>query len=84
MRKIPGVWGQSPQENNPFPPTNSGEDPKIEEDCFLVDLLFDGRLLTVQATFAPGDEILVGTHLLAAYRLEVVFPKRTVSLERVV
>lgn len=56
----------------------------IEEDSFLVDFPFDGRILLAEATFAGHDEILIGTHLLRDYRLEMDFPAQTVRLERVI
>src|SRR5690349_20767061 len=37
------------------------------EDVFLVDYPFDGRVVAAEATFAAGDEILVGTHLIREY-----------------
>jgi predicted aspartyl protease len=54
----------------------------VAEENFEVDFPFDGQTLTVEATFAPGDEILVGTGLLRRYRLEINFPERHVKLER--
>jgi clan AA aspartic protease len=55
---------------------------RIEEDVFLVDFPFDGRTFRVQATFADGDEILIGTGMLRDYRLRVDFPARTVVIEK--
>ncbi len=57
-------------------------DQRIEEDLYLVDFPFDGRIVRVQATFVTGDEILIGTEMLGDYRLEIDFPAQTVSLER--
>jgi len=34
------------------------------------------------ATFVNGPEILIGTNLLRAYRLEIKFASQTVGLER--
>ena len=56
----------------------------VEEDCYLADFVFDDRKLTVQATFSPGNEILIGTNLLSAYRLEIDFHQRALLLKRVV
>lgn len=56
----------------------------IDEDTYLVDFPFDGRTILAEATFVPGAEILIGTHLLRSYRLEIEFPAGTVSLERVI
>jgi predicted aspartyl protease len=55
----------------------------IEEDQYLVDFPFDGQTVRAEATFTPGGEILIGTHLLREYRLEINFVERTVVLERV-
>ncbi|MCS6859572.1 MAG: hypothetical protein NZT92_04535 [Abditibacteriales bacterium] len=55
----------------------------IVEDRYLVDFPFDGQTVVAVATFVPGDEILIGTNLLRAYRLEINFVARTVLLERV-
>ena len=56
----------------------------IMEDFYEVDFPFDGQTVVAEATFAPGGEILVGTHLLRAYRLEVHFPNQTVQLDRAI
>jgi clan AA aspartic protease len=55
---------------------------RIEEDIFLVDFPFDGRILRAQATFVDGDSILIGTGLLRDYRLQVDFPAGTVAIEK--
>lgn len=52
-----------------------------EEDLYLVDFPFDGQLVHAEATFVPGQDLLIGTHLLRSYRLEIHFPARTVLLE---
>jgi hypothetical protein len=49
----------------------------------VVDFPFDEETLLAEATFVPGPEILLGTHLLRLYRLEIDFLARTVRLERV-
>jgi hypothetical protein len=55
----------------------------VFEDYYRVDFPFDGRTVLAEATFVPGNEILVGTQLLQQYRLEINFPVRTVLIERV-
>ncbi|MBI3909585.1 MAG: hypothetical protein HY320_01465, partial [Armatimonadetes bacterium] len=55
----------------------------VEEDHYLVEFPFDGRIVKVVATFTPGDEILIGTRLLRHYRLEIDCVARTVALARV-
>lgn len=54
----------------------------VDEKYHLVSIPFDGRSPLVEATFVEGEECLVGTELLAAHRLEIDFPARTVRLER--
>ena len=49
----------------------------------MTDLPFDGQSVEAAVTFVPGPEILIGTHLLREYRLEIHFVNRTVHLERV-
>ncbi len=53
---------------------------RIEEDIFLVDFPFDGRIVRAQATFVDGDEILFGTQMLGDYQLRIDFPARTVAI----
>jgi predicted aspartyl protease len=55
---------------------------RIDEDAFHVDFPFDGQIVLAEATFVPGRQILIGTRLLKAYRLEIDFPKRTLRLDR--
>ena len=55
----------------------------IEEDTYVVDFPFDGRSDLAETTFTDQAEILIGTHLLRDYRLEMDFPAQTVRLERV-
>jgi len=56
---------------------------QIEQDVYLVNVPFDGRTVIAEATFVPGDELLIGTQLLQQYRLEIHFPDQTVRLEKV-
>ena len=53
------------------------------EDNYSVAFPFDGRIIAAEATFVPSDEILIGTHLIREYRLEINFPTKTVVLERI-
>jgi len=55
----------------------------ILEEAYTVDFPFDGETVEAEATFVAGGEILLGTHLLREYHLDVNFPARTVLLERV-
>jgi predicted aspartyl protease len=55
----------------------------IEEDVYLVAFPFDDRTVQAEATFVPGSQILIGTHLLREYRLQINFVSKTVQLERV-
>jgi predicted aspartyl protease len=54
----------------------------IEEDAYLVDFPFDGRVLQAVATFASGSQLLIGTNLLREYRLEIRFVSRFLQLSR--
>jgi predicted aspartyl protease len=53
----------------------------IEEDVYLIDFPFDGKQVRAQATFVSGTEILVGTRILADYRLVIDFPARTLAID---
>jgi predicted aspartyl protease len=55
----------------------------VREDLFAIEFPFDSQMLSVEASFAPIEEILIGTSLIQDYRLEVNFVARTVVLERV-
>ena len=55
----------------------------LVETVYLVEFPFDGEVIRARATFAPDSQILLGTHLLRDYRLQVNFVTRTVELERV-
>jgi len=54
----------------------------VEEDVYLVDFPFDGRVVQAEATFISGSRILLGTRLLREYSLQINFVSRTVQLER--
>lgn len=56
---------------------------KIEEDAFSVEFLFDGHFIESEVTFVDSDTLLIGTAILANHHLEIDFPAKTVSLERV-
>ena len=58
-------------------------DQAVVEDTFLVNFPFDGEPVLAEATFTSASEILIGTGLLRRYRLEIHFPNRTVTLERI-
>jgi predicted aspartyl protease len=53
----------------------------VEEDSYLVDFPFDGRIELAEATFAPGEELLIGTHLLRRHVLTIDFPAQTLRLD---
>ena len=55
----------------------------IEEAVYLVDFPFDGKVFHAEATFVVEHQILIGTHLLQEYRLQVNFVLQIVELERV-
>jgi predicted aspartyl protease len=54
----------------------------IDEEYYRVDFPFDGATAPAIASFVDGTEILIGTRLLQAYRLEVDFPRGTVLIQR--
>lgn len=56
----------------------------IVEELYRVNFLFDGKMIPAEATFVVNSDILVGTHLLQEYRLEIDFVRRTVVLEKAV
>ena len=55
---------------------------RIREDSYQVTVPFDGELVKASATFAPTDEVLIGTRLLRRHRLEISFFGKTVLLTR--
>ena len=55
----------------------------ITEELYRVNFLFDGKVILAEATFVVDSDILVGTHLIQEYRLQIDFVNRTVVLERV-
>ncbi len=54
----------------------------VEEDCYLVDFPFDGRVMQATVTFVTGGEVLIGTRFLRDYRLEIDFVAQELILER--
>lgn len=56
----------------------------VGEDSYFIELPFDGETMEVAGTFAPIEEILIGTRLLRDYRLEIHFVEKSVLLERAV
>lgn len=55
----------------------------VSEDCYTVQFLFDGRVVSTDATFVQDTFILVGTKLLRDHRLDINFKACTVLLDRV-
>lgn len=54
----------------------------IEEDAFSVNFPFDGEIHQAIATFVAESQILIGTHLLREFYLQIRFVSREVRLER--
>ncbi len=54
----------------------------IVEENYIVEFPFDGETLEVEATFALGNDILIGTSLLRNHRLEIDFRGRFVVIDR--
>ncbi len=55
----------------------------IVEELYRVNFLFDGRIIPADATSVDDSSILIGTHLLREYRLQIDFVRRIVILRRV-
>jgi clan AA aspartic protease len=55
----------------------------VVEQLFEVQITFDGMPITAEVTFAPDSQILLGTALLQAHRLDINFKTATVLIERV-
>ena len=55
----------------------------VTDETYIIDFPFDGHIVSAEAAFNPVTEILLGTHLLRDYRLEIDFPAGTVKLTRV-
>lgn len=55
---------------------------RITEELYGVNFLFDGKMIPAEATFVDDSSLLIGTHLLREYRLQIDFVRRTVVLER--
>ena len=53
----------------------------IKEELYQVNFFFDGKMIPAEVTFVVDSDILIGTHLLRAYRLEIDFVRQTVVLE---
>ncbi len=54
----------------------------IVEENYIVEFPFDGETLEVEATFAPGNDILIGTGLLRNHRLEIDFREQFVLVDK--
>ncbi len=55
----------------------------IKEELYQVNFFFDGKMIPAEVTFVVDSDILIGTHLLRGYRLEIDFVRQTVVLETV-
>lgn len=53
----------------------------IEEDVYVVEFPFDGQIIHAEATFVPGSQVLIGTHLIREYQLQIDFVQKSVQLE---
>ena len=57
---------------------------RIFEDSYRVVFPFDGELVPAAATFAPVNELLIGTRLLRRHVLNIDFERGAVRIERAV
>ena len=55
---------------------------RITEKLYRVNFPFDGKIVPAEATFVIDSDILIGTHLLREYRLQIDFVRRMVVLEK--
>jgi len=53
----------------------------VEEDIYLIEFLFDDRVVQAEASFVSGSQILIGTRLLQDYHLQINFVSKSVQLE---
>lgn len=51
-------------------------------DVYLVEFPFDGQIIHAEATFVSGPSILIVTHLIREYQLQIDFVHRSVQLIR--
>ncbi|HXV61516.1 MAG TPA: hypothetical protein VEK15_12530 [Vicinamibacteria bacterium] len=54
----------------------------IVEENYIVEFPFDGETLEVEATFAAGTDILIGTSMLRNHRLEIDFREGFVVIDK--
>jgi clan AA aspartic protease len=55
---------------------------QILEDAYLAEIEFDGERIRAEVTFAPGDQVLIGTRVLRDHYLAIDFPGQTLTLAR--
>jgi len=55
----------------------------VEEDIYLVEILFDGNMMHAEASFVAGTQILIGTRILQNYLLQIDFVRKAVQLSKV-
>lgn len=56
----------------------------LEEKLYRVNFMFDGEMILAETTFVADSDILIGTHLLREYRLQIDFVRQTVILEKAI
>lgn len=54
----------------------------IVEENYMVEFPFDDETMVVEATFAPGNDILIGRSLLKNHRLAIDFRERFVAIDK--
>ena len=55
----------------------------VIEQLFEVQIAFDGKTITAEATFVPGSQILLGTAMLRDHQLEINFKTGNLVIDRV-
>jgi predicted aspartyl protease len=52
----------------------------VIDDLFMIDFPFDNQVVKARVSYAPARYVLIGTGLMADYRLEIDFPAKVVQL----
>lgn len=54
----------------------------VVEDVFSVRVPFDGQIIEAEVTFSDSGAVLIGTHFLRQYHLQIDFVKQSVLVKR--
>jgi predicted aspartyl protease len=53
----------------------------VYEQCYQIEVEFDGQTMEAIVTFSSSDTILVGTKMMLQHRLLIDFPARSLRIE---